>query len=566
VIDSYHFIKYDKNTSPEFVLRRNESDATLCFDFEDSIQNWILPQKNSELKAEYRNYFRKLFTGNSSQLQNCKIGIRLNSESSGEQIFDVRTLQSVKDFLKIHSILLPKTEDCEQVIRLIENLDKLKILYDEIIPIIESKNGLNNLPDIAKLYPQKIRNIGFGHCDYNLDIGAFPFFHQESIEYWRWIHKLFSILDINHIRIINSAYLQLENHSYFQKMLGYMKSICGDNFAQFTLTFRQSIQCRDFIEHGNIEYKKINERLNLRPVRSNAESLIDKFETEDHHIGFAVTRENRILISPQEYVSAKNFIYSLTEKNIELAFLGGCFPVQYNILFEDNFLQLMRTKINKEYNANLIINIIRYERLTSFMEKLQNYRENNPLDILVFHIRAEPYLRILKFYYRYLNNDGENKWSVNFPFLKFISSEKYDYYLLGRRYSNIVQNKVSVLHKFMINLNYLSGSLIGNHIYAMKQYLKLTDDLVKYCIENKIKLILLGPTLRSSTILERLFSLRMVKMTERYFKNKKVNFVSGIDTTSEDQKEYFNLNGIHANEKYHEIISQRILSEISQII
>jgi citrate lyase beta subunit len=566
VIEAYHFIKYDGDTCPEDILKRSESDATLCFDFEDSIQNWISPEKNDALKINFRNHFQQFFAKHYLQLQSCKFGVRINAEASHQQLLDIQALHSVRDFVKIHSILLPKTESCQHLHALIEELGRMKIEYVEIIPIIETKKGLNNLSGIAKLFPQKIKSIGFGHCDYNLDINSFPFFHQESIEYWRWITKMHAILETDQIKLINSAYLQLDNHPFFIKMLSYLQSICGDNFGQFTLTYKQSMQCREFDDTSDTGYINIKERLNLKPDYLIAEKIVRDFESENHDFGFTVTRKNKLIISPQEYVAAKKSFSLPKNKNIEFAFLGGCFPVQYNILFEDNFHQLLKNRVENDLNANLNINIVRYERFANCIDKLKKCAVNNKPDVLVFHIRPEPYLRILKFYYKYLNHCGELKWSVNFPLLKILSPEKYDFYLLGRRYSNADRNKQSGSSKIMISLNYLSGFIIGNHFYAIRQYLKLADQVCGYCAENNIKLILLGPALRSQTKFEKTFSSSLISATERYFLKKNVVFISGIDNTLKDQAEYFNPNGIHANEKYHAFIAQRISDKLSRMI
>ena len=565
MIDAYYFIKYNDDTTLEHILKKSETNAVICFDFEDSIQNCLYPEENASLKQKARDNFIRIITKFHTQLKSCKVGVRLNNKIEAEQVLDIQALNSIKEMIAFHAVLLPKTESYGEIENLIRELQNRQINYKGIIPIIESKNGLDNLLEILKRHQDVIKNIAFGHCDYNATINAFPFFHQDSREYWKWICKIHTIIVPFKVKLINSAYLQLDNHEFFDVMLSYFSHICGANFGQVTLTYQQSLQCMNFNKEASSGYYSLKDRLIFKPDSSYAEDLLATFNNDSQYLGFKIDKNSRTIISPHEYVAAKKHISKQSNKDIELCFVGGCFTVQYNVLVEDNFLQLTKQTIEEHNAINLNINIIRYEKLANCAEKLRNQNQTIQADIIVFHIRPEPYLRMLKFYYKYKNNDGKIRKSINFSAINIHLSEKYDYLEIGIRYPEQPKDKKSLFHNWLIDMNYLSGFLLWNHYFAIKRYLKLTDQIIDYCNKENTTLIVLGPTIRFQTKIERMVSAKFTASVEKSLHRKGINFLSGIDKSVINQRVYFNRGSIFANEKYHKLISQGITTIIEKL-
>jgi len=203
-MQSYQFIKYNGETKPEHLFKYAQTGAVLCFDFEDSIADWINPLNNPKRKQQYRNWFKHICNTIIPQLNTVKIGIRINN-TIPELKKDLCALST----LRIHSIIIPKVETPNQIEVIEQLLSDHKIFFEELIPIIETPKGISNLSEIIDSGLHKITKVGFGHCDYNLSINTFPFFHQNSKEYWKWISKISDILIPKNISLINSAYLAL---------------------------------------------------------------------------------------------------------------------------------------------------------------------------------------------------------------------------------------------------------------------------------------------------------------------------------------------------------------------
>ncbi len=560
MLNTYQFIKYNSDSTFESIIKKGESGAVICLDLEDSISDWINESKTDNLKKEYRNIINRILTGFNNEPSKIKIAIRINSINSGNQKQDI---ESIPTNSFIHSLLIPKVENNFEIDDVVGQLKLRNITFHEIIPLIETKNGISNLYEIIKSNYQ-VKKVGFGHCDFNLSINAFPFFHQNTSEYWKYVNKIISILKPFQIKFINSAFLNLNDSLFFDSMLSHLQFIYGDNFGQFTMTHQQTIQCLSFSKKANTLEGKIDNRLILKVNKDSLCTLIKKFESANNGKGFTLTSENYIL-SPHEYRSAKHHLTNLKEKNIQITYVGGCFPVQGDILFEDIFHQKLKKYIENSSDVNFNVNIIRYERFSNCLQKIADSLEIKN-DFLIFHIRPEPFLRIVKFYYKFLNYENKKRISFNFPFLGIINPEKFDLLILSRRYSYGIYSKKSEFYNFFININYFFGCLIGNHKYALRKYLELVKNVVTYCEKEKIKIIILGSARRSQTSFETFLSGILEKYMSKKLSNQKINYVYGFDEHTKNGKKYFNNNGIHATELYHELIAERLYEVIKKDI
>ena len=561
--DTYQFIKYSSDSSIASIAKKGGSGAVICFDLEDSISDLFDEKRNYSIKQEYRLLLNKIIQTAVAGSGDFKIGIRINSSGSGLQDLDIACIPANS---KIHSILIPKVEYAADIDTVVEKLKTANILFDEVIPLIESRKGLHNVEEILNS-TYKLTKVGFGHCDYNLSIGAFPFFHQDAIEYWKWVSRLLGFLRPRNITFINSAYLNLNDTDFFKRMLSYLKFLCGEAFGQFTLTHQQTLLCADpCIPDFDIKNGIAGNRLNLGVTKEMLNGLISSYENDNKGLGFTISPETGILISPHEYYSAKQHLRNRSEKEVNFTFVGGCFPVQGDILFEDIFHQALRKTLEEKLHVHANVNIIRYEKFSNCLEKIAVYAHDNPVDVLVFHIRPEPFLRLIKLYYKYLDYSNKLCHSLNLPFLKVLNPEKYDLLLLSRRYSYPDKGNRPKKYNVLLNLNYIFGYLIGNQRYALKKYLSLVDDVLDFCHKQHIKVIMLGPALRSEAMVETLFSTKLESFMSEAMKQRNVQYVFGMEKHQDRHIQYFNANGIHAAKPYHDLIARRLHEELEAYI
>lgn len=302
----YQFIDSSRVRNVDYINSLINCNTIICFDLEDSI------------KSDKNNYqqIRTSVLNNISELicnyKISEIGIRINSTQSEVYQEDIyRISKLINEYCHIN-IFLPKVSTSSDFIKTTNALRSSKIQKFEVIPIIESKNGMNNLRDILLIKSPYFSKIAFGHCDYNLDCNYFPFFHQDSNEYWNWVNNLISACG-NEITFLNSPYLNLKDDDYLMKILTRLKNMSGKS-GQITLSLRQSKVCSSFNQQ---DYKFIDHPksiVNVKDVKNFAMDLVNKFEKyKVEGKNFAIVPETKNLISPQEYNKAKEIIRKFNE-------------------------------------------------------------------------------------------------------------------------------------------------------------------------------------------------------------------------------------------------------------
>lgn len=562
---SYQFVKYNRNTGSDYFLKMNQFQPIICIDFEDSISDPINPKNNLKLKIKARNNFTEIVTENADRLNQITWGFRVNSPDSEDFKLDFELLNKLNGCLNIQAIIIPKVESVKHI-KTVEKIFDGKIRYKEIIPLIESKAGINNLENIIGTCFKNILKVGFGHCDYNQDQNIFPFFHQNSREYWKWVERIVEIINKTKIIFMNSAYLELQNDSGFIQNLHQLNKLTGGNFGQFTLSKRQTSIYNIFNKVQNSGSLKFKHRLDFNYSDSYAETLVKQFEENKSELGFVVENGSGILISPQEYISAKNKLKGNRKAKINIVYIGGCFPVQNGILFEDLFHYKLRNKIDFTNKFKMNLKIIRYENLIQCVEDVKSIDTLDKIDFIVFHIRPEPFLRKVKVLFRFRNKNGEIISHFNIPFNR---KEISDHYNLEYSPSQIKSNSFlpeSRMHKFMYDLNIIIGLLIGNATFSLKKYNKTILEIVKIAEKRKIKIILLGSPFRESSYTEKYAMNKFTKYFEKTYLEAYADYVSGFDAEIvRNNSKYFHKNGL-ATESYHDWVSIQIHKKITSII
>ena len=153
-------------------------------------------------------------------IQNCNVNksntyIRINSNSDLNFVCGEKFI----------GIFLPFTESKNQLTEIHEELKKIEKLNTDIIPIIESQKGLDNLNEISN-FKERIKNISFGSHDLaksiNLKVSADE---KEILEYRKLIAKYSK-------NPIDTSYLNFKDLDGFKKScllvkdLGYAGKAC----------------------------------------------------------------------------------------------------------------------------------------------------------------------------------------------------------------------------------------------------------------------------------------------------------------------------------------------------
>lgn len=245
-----------------------------------------------------------------------------------------------------------------------------------------------------------------------------------------------------------------------------------------------------------------------------------------------------------------------------MTIVGGCFAVQNNIKSCDLYHSLLNEQVFAKTGNSLKINIIRYERFKSCFEKIKSYKKNNPIDILLFHIRTEQYLRLSKLYYKYQDEYGKIKRSLILPFMNKVAPEEYDLLQLNMPATQNEAIRESFIHRLSVKANYICGFFSGNRKYAVKLYDDLVSEIISFCKAENIKLVLAGPGSRPRMEKENELS----GMLNDHFKERAeqipVPYAELFGYYNDKNEFLFFPNGTHVNEKGHIRASNLTMNEL----
>lgn len=249
-----------------------------------------------------------------------------------------------------------------------------------------------------------------------------------------------------------------------------------------------------------------------------------------------------------------------------MVIVGGCFPVQHNIPPDKLYHFLIKQDAGILFNSILNFNIIRYDRFSDCLDRIRSGIADRQANILLFHFRSEHFQRLSKFYYKYHDNNGNVRRSINLLMLKVSKAEELDL-LSGVNPVTISHHQLSsAFHRILVTANYLLGFIVGNVHYALKRYENLAGQVIEYCIANDIRVIFAGPVSRPHTKYENYLAQRINRHMKNKYDSPGYIYIDLLGEKANDGSSLFFKDGAHVNETGHRRIANLILKCMQNII
>ena len=199
-------------------------NISLILDMEDSAQDLFDDENNKNLKKISREGLKYL--SNKNILESIDTFIRINSQNTEFYQADIETISEIlKKKSSIKGIFLPKVESYTQIKDCYNLISSSKINPIYIVPIIETRKGLENIDDILSedKNNQIIKYVHYGHYDYCLDNGLWPFSEPYHIEYWDIIEKISKNIIKHNKKYIHTPFPLIETENIYWSSIDYMK-------------------------------------------------------------------------------------------------------------------------------------------------------------------------------------------------------------------------------------------------------------------------------------------------------------------------------------------------------
>jgi len=254
----------------------------------------------------------------------------------------------------------------------------------------------------------------------------------------------------------------------------------------------------------------------------------------------------------------------MIKSKINLLIVGGCFPVQRNIPIERLYHSILKEKLEKEQSILIETNILQYEKLNPTLKRIEEIVNQKKIDLIIFHIRIEQILRMIKFYLRYHDTNEVYHKGLNFAIFGNCIPERKEFNL-QRTSENNRQNKKKSSNRFLQNINYILGYLVFNQVISFWSYKKLIKSIVKLCNSKSIELIFTGPVSRPVSFIENLTSMILHFYMKKLIVNKLNKTYQNFLGTNENLQSLFCDDNIRVNEIGHKKIANMLFNQIKTL-
>lgn len=316
MINIFQFTKLDVSRFAKFVANAASIGANVVVDVEDSVQNPYHPHRTSILKKQTRDCITQVV---SNGIEN--LSIRINSPATKEFLLDIAMMKHLSGYSWKY-VFIPKCEKSQDIDLVMQVFKEENSTVASWIPIIETKVGVENLSHLLRALPTElVEYIAFGYSDFNYDAEYFPFYHENSAQYWLWVDEITSIAQDAHFKYLHSPFLRLHDADGFRKFLAQVSTRCPRGFAQTTLSPEQSSICTEFADTSSLS-QKIEPMTLLSDVHYTdeecielAQNLVVRWEESPTEKSLVFDVNNERLIAPHEYLAAKRFLLSVNSKD-----------------------------------------------------------------------------------------------------------------------------------------------------------------------------------------------------------------------------------------------------------
>lgn len=289
----YHFVRLEADGSAPFRARVAALGGSVCLDLEDSVDAPDVAY-GQRLKAQRRREVVALVQHLGPDASG--LFVRVNRAGTAEHARDVEALRTAEH---LPGLFLPKVEHAADVSDLLAALGRPA---PAVIPVVESEAGFAAVAGLRAAGGGAVREVAFGHCDYNLDRGLFPFAHPGDDRYWAWMERLGAACARGGLGVVNSPVLRLDDRAHFRAVQARLARIPNAT-GQVTLSLSQTQACAAAPQ--SLAAGKPAESPRAESLRAEAQRTARRFEAHRRADGFLAVDASRTLVSPQEYRAAR---------------------------------------------------------------------------------------------------------------------------------------------------------------------------------------------------------------------------------------------------------------------
>jgi citrate lyase beta subunit len=288
-------------------------DAVVVLDLEDSLWDVADHIRTMALKAGARRDLLELANTHPDLFQRFKIGIRLNKTTTSEFSADLAALSEIARELPLSVLIPTKVESAYELLQCKQALDQNDIVYEAIIPIVETGEGIVHFPEIISTAVQ-IGNpaIIYGHYDYSLSVGLWPFPEFVETSFWDLAEPFIAAVEAAGLSYIHPPLFKMYDDDLFLDVLGLIDRKCRRLWGMLTFGPRQTKLCADFasghIQAGLVDLRESECLPDDEKIRLAKETLQTYDSHRKENKSFAIDPHTGQFIAAHQYAAALAFL------------------------------------------------------------------------------------------------------------------------------------------------------------------------------------------------------------------------------------------------------------------
>lgn len=237
----------------------------------------------------------------------------------------------------------------------------------------------------------------------------------------------------------------------------------------------------------------------------------------------------------------------------------GCLSTQKDITTNDLYHHLLKQKLLR-YNIDFETTSYWYDTTTQCRERLRLLIKNKNPDVLLYHVRPSPYLRMSKIFIRYHDTNNRLRFKINLTADDGGIKERVHQPITIEQ-----QNKKKYLfYVFLREFNFFISFLAGINQQSIKKQMQLLKEVVETCERHHVNLILIGPPSRPRSIMENYLLARFEKTLSGSGIYNNFQYISCYGSKDESGNALFQEDGMHVSKIGHKRLADLIFPAISK--
>ena len=302
----------------ERLIRLMGAGTMAVLDLEDGYLDVRDPGKTSERRVSGRQHLLELCANAKERTNGRPVAMRVNVAGSENFVRDLPVVRAAAETFGLAAVMLPKVESADHLRCAHADLSAEGIEFGNLVPMIETRKGIDRIDEIVAMAVELgSPALVYGHHDYWLDAGAWPFPTPREKSYWEQVERVATPALAAGLRYVHPPEAELRDEELLGEMLERLRRSCGEVFDVFSAGMSQTSILLRLVEGASWRGPGVDlvfDEPTSADKRRLAEEICALYEANNRkeHSFSADSREGRF-ISPHEYLAAMNYLRKHTD-------------------------------------------------------------------------------------------------------------------------------------------------------------------------------------------------------------------------------------------------------------